>query len=124
MWYPEMKWQFPFFYLLSLSLSLSLSLPDYTNCVSILAVRFHTREGPIEIIELFKLHHSQPEIKCSGFVDGNSFLMIENTSIAKLKILLRLLRFCCAVIMFQLIILKNFSVINDIFSKICHQNAR
>ena len=85
MWYPEMKWQFPFFYLLSLSLSLSLSLPDYTNCVSILAVRFHTREGPIEIIELFKLHHLQPEIKCSGFVDGNSFLMIENTSIEKMK---------------------------------------
>ena len=88
-----------------------LFLIDYTDCVSILAVPFHMRENPIELFKEnadIESNRLQPALKRRDFGDDNSFpmileensfiLTIENTSIAKRKILLRLLCFCCAVI--------------------------
>ena len=95
------------------------------------------RENPIELFKEnadIESNHLQPALKCRGFVNDNSFpmileenkfmLTIENTSITKMKNLVTSFALLLCNHCVQLIVLKKFSVINGIFSKMYHQVAK
>ena len=96
------------------------------------------RENPIELFKEnadIETNHLQAALKCIGFVDEffpnnlggkhEFMLAIENMSMAKTqKIFHGFYAFAVQSLPVQLIALKKFSVINDIFSKMYHQVSR